>query len=418
MPLARLVASSPESIGVDAAAMAALFARVEQEVSEGRVQGCQVAVCRHGRLAGCASFGTTQAGSVTNDTLFCCFSSTKATGAVAAWQLLEAGLLDLDEKVADIIPEFASHGKDAVTVRQLVTFTGGFPAPADNLVDPLFHTSVGRCAEFAKWELAWEPGSRWEYHADSAHWVLMEIVERRTGMDFRDYLRTKILDPSGLSGFWVGVPREIQPSLHFADVVSIPDEDFPGPGNDVDWSAPEIRALGLPAGGGLVTAADLALFYQPLLNGGKVFGGGQILKPQSIAHGLTVLTDERHTFEVGEAVSTGPSGAPDQREPLRIAKLRGVIMELAGDDGDVTLADGRTVPKNVFRQVGVGAKASGRSFGHGGAGGQIAWGDPESGISFAFVHNTFGPEAHPGKLLRDMVISDLASACALRVAKL
>lgn len=363
MPLARLIAPSPESVGVDAAAMAALFARVEQEVSEGRVQGCQVAVCRHGRLAGCASFGTTNAGDVSDDTLFYCFSSTKATGAVAAWQLLEAGLLDLDEKIADIIPEFGSHGKDVVTVRQLVTFTAGFPAPSDNLVDPLFHTSAARCAEFAKWELAWEPGSRWEYHADSAHWVLMEIVERRTGLDFRDYLRSKILDPSGLADFWVGVPLEIQPSLHFADVVSIPDEDFPGPGNDVDWSAPEILALGLPSGGGLVTAADLALLYQPLLNGGKVFGGGQILKPESIALGLTVLTDERHSFEVS-SVSTRPSGA-------RIAKLRGVIMELAGDDGDVTLSDGRVVSKNVFRQVGVGSKASGRSFGHGGAGGQV-----------------------------------------------
>jgi hypothetical protein len=31
----------------------------------------------------------------------------------------------------------------------------------------------------------------------------------------------------------------------------------------------------------------------------------------------------------------------------------------------------------------------------------------------AFVHNTFGPDAEPGSLLRDMVISDLASACAL-----
>ena len=52
---------------------------------------------------------------------------------------------------------------------------------------------------------------------------------------------------------------------------------------------------------------------------------------------------------------------------------------MAGDDGDVRLDDGSLVSKNVFRQVGVGAKASPRSFGHGGAGGQIAWGDPQSG---------------------------------------
>jgi hypothetical protein len=52
---------------------------------------------------------------------------------------------------------------------------------------------------------------------------------------------------------------------------------------------------------------------------------------------------------------------------------------VAGDDGDVRLDNGKMVSKNVLRQVGVGTKASSRSFGHGGAGGQIAWGDPQSG---------------------------------------
>ena len=60
-----------------------------------------------------------------------------------------------------------------VTIEQLVTFTAGFPAPANNLSDPqAFGTSAARCAEFAKWELAWAPGSRWEYHALSAHWYV------------------------------------------------------------------------------------------------------------------------------------------------------------------------------------------------------------------------------------------------------
>ena len=170
MPLSRLIAPSAASVGVDAAALAALFARVGREVSEGRVEGCQVAVARHGRLAGCASFGRGGGRPVTDETLFACFSSTKATGAVAAWQLIEQGLLSLDEKVADIIPGFGSHGKDRVTVKHLVTFTAGFPNPAgdrvggDNLIVPAaFSTSAARCAEFETWELAWEPGSRWEY---------------------------------------------------------------------------------------------------------------------------------------------------------------------------------------------------------------------------------------------------------------
>ena len=159
----------------------ALQARVEREVTEGRVEGCQVAIARTGRLAGRASFGSGGGKPVTDDTLFCCFSCTKATGAVAAWQLMEEGKLSLDQKVIDFIPDFGTHGKDVVTIRQLVTFTAGFPNPGDGpLFGPAFGSSAGRRAEFRKWELAWEPGSKWEYHALSAHWVLMEIVERRT----------------------------------------------------------------------------------------------------------------------------------------------------------------------------------------------------------------------------------------------
>ena len=171
MPLGRLIAASPADVSVDQLAMAALFDRVSQEVSQGRVEGCQVAIARHGRLAGCASFGWGGGKPVNDETLFACFSCTKATGGIAVCQLLEQGLLSLDERVADIIPEFGTHGKEAVTVQQLVTFTAGFPNPAgnrpggDNLIVPAdFSTSSARCAEFAKWQLAWPPGSKWEYH--------------------------------------------------------------------------------------------------------------------------------------------------------------------------------------------------------------------------------------------------------------
>ena len=277
MPLDRLVASSPEEVGIDAGAMEELFARVGREVSEGRVQGCQVAIARHGRVAGRASFGTASGKPVAHDTLFCCFSSTKATGGVAAWQLMEEGKLSLDQKVVDFVPEFGTNGKGVVTIEQLVTFTAGFPSPANNLADPeAFGTSAARCAEFAKWELAWEPGSRWEYHALSAHWVLMEIVERITQMDFRDYLRSKILDPMGLCDFWVGVPEDIQPDLHFADIVTFPPPADGKAGAMDSWNTSAVRALGVPAGGGQVCASDLALLYQPLVNGGKVYGGGQV----------------------------------------------------------------------------------------------------------------------------------------------
>src|SRR4029077_10045255 len=52
----------------------------------------------------------------------------------------------------------------------------------------------------------WEPGTRFEYHATSAHWVLAELIERMSGTDFRDFVRTRVIEPLGLSGLQLGVP--------------------------------------------------------------------------------------------------------------------------------------------------------------------------------------------------------------------
>ena len=59
-------------------------------------------------------------------------------------------------------------------------------------------------------------------HSGSAHWVMVEILERLTGLAFVDYYRSRVLDPMGLDGFWCGVPEELQPALDIADVVRGP----------------------------------------------------------------------------------------------------------------------------------------------------------------------------------------------------
>ena len=62
------------------------------------------------------------------------------------------------------------------------------------------------------------------------------------------------------------------------------------------------RALGIPGGGGLATAADLALLYQPLINGGKVYGGGQILKAETITNVLAKQqTADKHFTIISHA---------------------------------------------------------------------------------------------------------------------
>ena len=131
MPDRSLFAESPESVGVDSERLEALFARVEKEVREGLLPSAQVAVARQGRIAGMRSFGSVRhegrPAAASNETLYVVFSSTKAITSAAAWLLIQEGKLDPSERVAAIVPEFGTHGKEVVTVEQLFTHTAGFP---------------------------------------------------------------------------------------------------------------------------------------------------------------------------------------------------------------------------------------------------------------------------------------------------
>jgi CubicO group peptidase (beta-lactamase class C family) len=101
-----------------------LLAAAEADVTRGWLPACQVAVARDGKLAAFATFGD-----ATDDTRFAVFSATKPIVAAAAWVLMGEGLLDVARPVADYVPEFATHGKHAVTVEQVMLHTAGFPSP-------------------------------------------------------------------------------------------------------------------------------------------------------------------------------------------------------------------------------------------------------------------------------------------------
>ena len=206
----KLVETKPEDAGVDAEALEAVFARAKRDVDEGILPSAQVAVARNGKLAGMRTFGEAMQGGelrpATDDTLYCIFSCTKVVVASAVWLLFEEGLLRLDEKVADIIPEFGTNGKENVTVEQVMLHTGGFP------LAPFAQDEWGDREKlleaFSRWRLNWEPDTNWQYHATSAHWVLSEIIYRRTGIDYKTFIRERITEPMGLDELFVGLPEE------------------------------------------------------------------------------------------------------------------------------------------------------------------------------------------------------------------
>ena len=178
--------------GLDPRKVDALLSRVRSDVEQGLLPAAQVALARNGKLAVCQSFGA-----ATDDSLICLFSATKGIVYAAAWLLFQDGKLAEDERVADIIPEFGTQGKDVVTVQQLFTHTSGFPtAPFAPLQWKSKEETLRR---FSQWRLNWPPGSRYEYHATSSMWVIAEIIERRGGMPFAEFIRKRVLDPLGLT---------------------------------------------------------------------------------------------------------------------------------------------------------------------------------------------------------------------------
>jgi len=386
MPTAEMVAARPEDLGIDSEKLEALYARAKRDVDDGTLKSAQVAVARHGRLAGVRTFGTVQHNGVeteapaTNDTLYAIFSSTKAIVGAAAWTVCEDGLLSIDEKVADIVPEFGSNGKDQITVEQVMLHIGGFPLAPFNPLD--WDNRERRLDRFAQWRLNWEPGTKFEYHATSAHWVLAELIERRTGKDFRAYVRERILDPMGLDTFHLGLPAELNGRV--ADVRHlVPPVPPPGGWGEVTpdaikaFNRPEVRAVGVPGGGGIAGAAQLALFYQPLLNGGVTAGGKRVMKAETIEWATTVRTKDFHRDLI-----------------FNLPVNRALTVVVAGDDG-------------FAYQRGFGRSASPRAFGHGGAGGQIGWGDPETGISVGYTTDGFVDDLTQGR--RGVAISSLAA---------
>ena len=207
------------------------------------------------------------------------FSSTKPVVAGAVWILMGEGRLDVSRRVAEIIPEFATNGKDAITIEQVLLHTSGFPSAPFGPIE--WDDRERRLERFASWRCNWEPGTRYEYHPTSAHWVLAELIERCTGSDFRDFVRTRVIEPLGLSGLQVGVPVAQQGDIN--DLVATgspatPDEleavlgirELPVTEVTTEslltFNEPAVRAVGVPGGGGVSTAADLALFYQALLH--------------------------------------------------------------------------------------------------------------------------------------------------------
>jgi CubicO group peptidase (beta-lactamase class C family) len=386
VPLSAEPVADPADLGFDPAAIAALAQRAAREIDGGLLPSCQLALARDGRIAWSCTLGAAAEGS-----RYVIFSATKALVAGAMWLLIGEGKVDPAERVAEVVPEFGTEGKDAITIEQVMVHTSGFPrAP---LGPAGWADRDARLAAFEKWRTNWEPGTRYEYHPTSAHWVLAEIIERRAGEDYRVFIRRRILEPLGLHNLQLGaLPGEpevgnVNPLVQCGEPVSADEleavlgiRELPvtevTPEALLAFNDAANRAVGVPGGGAVSTAADLALYYQALLHNPNGMWDDAVLR---------------------DATSTVRNRMSDY---LQVPANRALGVVIAGDDGKSNLR-------------GMGHTVSPRAFGHNGAGGQIAWADPDTGVSFCYLTN--GLDQHV--LRESRRTSGIASKAAVCVSR-
>ncbi len=344
-----LAPAAPAECGLRTDQLERLAALIERHIGDGRHPGAQVAIARHGRLVFDRTFGAasvTPPASARPDTLWLLYSNTKVITAAGLWLLAEQGALRFTDRIADHVPEFARNGKGEITVLQLMTHQAGFPSATIPKPAWTDHELLRRVVSDIG--LEWTPGSRFVYHPSAAHWTAAVLIEALTGQDYRRSLRDALLAPLGLDDdLMLGVPEAALGRC--ADMLH---PDPQGYRRDATDCEPDFRMAGTPGGGGFGTARGLAAFYQMILAGGAL-GGRRVLSPRTLAYALRDWT-------------------PGKTDPAGIAVHRAIGPYLRGSDEPAS---------------GLGAFAAPATFGHGGAGSSIAWGDPDSGVSFAYVTN-------------------------------
>jgi len=362
-----------QSAAVDRAAVEALIGRARRDVDEGVLPACQLALAHNGEIVVDETFGAP------TDGRFVAFSVTKALVGALAWQLIGEGLIGDQTRVADVVPDFAGNGKEAVTVEHLLTHTAGFPRAPMRPEEGADRQA--RVARMATWRLDWPPGSQTEYHATSAYWALVEVIDQVTGADFRTLFSARIAGPLGLPTLSLGTTSTagvvpIQAVGDAGDGATLGDHvKETGEQFLLRFNEPSVLAAGVPGAGGVGRAADIALFYQSLLHNRQGLWRDDVL--------TDATSNVRNTLI----------------DPLfKVPANRTLGLVVAGDD-----------EHSIVRGFGRGNSA--RAFGAQGVGGQIAWADPATGLSFCYLTNGLDADV-VGSFTRSAKIAGLAARCA------
>ncbi|HWF22067.1 MAG TPA: serine hydrolase domain-containing protein [Acidimicrobiales bacterium] len=288
------------------------------------------------------------------------YSVGKAVVGLLLLQLVEVGLIGLDDPIASVWPEFAQGGKEAATVRHALSHQAGVPAIRQPLTnDDLWHWDRMTDA-LAATEAWWEPGTRHAYHTNTYGHLVGEIIRRVSGDMPGTRLRT-VADELG-ADLWFGVPPAEQhrcaeviwasplgsttieldgltgdPLMVALGYFNPPGYSSVGVVNTAEW-----RSAQVPSTNGHGTATGVARFYAALLEPDRLISPGLLAE-------ATRVQSEGFCPVLGEETVFGLGFKP-------------------------------TVARRPFGP-------NPRSFGHFGTGGALGFADPDAGVAFGYVMN-------------------------------
>jgi CubicO group peptidase (beta-lactamase class C family) len=344
-------------------AQSRIQAILDDRASRNAERGLQVAAYKDGELvvdawAGVADPPTGR--SVDGDTLFTIFSSTKAVAATAVHILADRGKIDYETSVAAYWPEFGAHGKDSITVRNLLAHMTGTPQlPEGTTPDDLADWDL-MCRRIADLVPMWEPATVPGYSSFAWGWMVGELVRRVEGRPIAGFLREEICRPLEIEGLFMGVPASAETRVALLEdggwVESLNSSPQDAPrrkvlppalGTPEVFNMPSVRRASIPAIGGIANARSLARFYSALAPA-VPDEGPRLLSDDALREATRLVTDAEDRV----------LGAPAR-------KSMGYVL------GGPNVASGGRIT----------------SFGHGGIGGCMGFGDPDHRFAFSLTKN-------------------------------
>lgn len=325
------------------------LAVIESGMEEGIHIGAQMYVSRYGKPVADFGVGASRKDvQMTPDTMMIWYSATKPVTAISVAQNWERGKFDLDDAVASYIPEFGVKGKDKITIRHILTHTGGFPRADKGKAFVLPWDSIIKLICDAELEEGWVPGQRAAYHGSASWFILGELIRRVDGRHFRDYVREEIFTRLGMDDCWVGLSPERLRA--YGDRIGLMHltrggKLRQGPKDEhIEW----VNNLCIPGANGRGPMRQLGRFYEMLLLRGRR-DDVRIVSPQAVE----AFTSYHRVNMFDEA-------------------FKAVLPWGLGFNLDSIM---------------YGMYCSPRTFGHGGSLSSVAFCDPEHGLVAAMVFN-------------------------------